>query len=305
MNKIEKELLASIADLHKIPTGAFSLRENGQPKIKNSKSEIEIISKKDKPGIDIYVKPDVKNKSVHIPVIITSGGIKDLVYNDFYIGDNAEVTIVAGCGIHNATNDNSEHNGIHNFHLGKNCKVSYIEKHLGVGNGQGEKVLNPTTKITMKENSFFEMDTTQIGGVSHSVRNTKAKLFANAKLIIKEKVLTTNNQTAITKFDVDLIGENSSVDVISRSVAKDNSYQNFYSAVKGKNKCFGHVSCDGILANNSRIDSTPKIVCENVEATLVHEAAIGKIAGEQVVKLMTLGLTEQEAEDLIIKGFLK
>ena len=305
MDKIEKDLLLQIADLHKIPEGAFNIRENGKPLKRNSTAEIEIVPKKDKSGIDIYVKPNVKNKSVHIPVIITTGGIKDLVYNDFYIGENAEVTIVAGCGIHNATNLNSEHNGIHSFHLGKNCVVTYIEKHLGVGNGMGEKVLNPVTNIVMEENSTFTMETTQLGGVSSSVRTTKAKLFDNAKLVIKEKILTTNNQTAKTKFDVNLMGKGSSVDVISRSVAKDNSYQNFYSAVKGKAECFGHVACDGILVGNARIDSTPKIVCENVEATLVHEAAIGKIAGEQLIKLMTLGLNEEEAENLIIKGFLK
>ncbi len=305
MEKIDRELLEQIADLHSVPEGAYNIRKNGEALSRNSTSDIGIIPKKNKSGIDIIVKPNVKNKSVHIPVIITMGGLTDLVYNDFYIGENADVTIVAGCGIHNATDINSEHNGIHTFHLEKNSKVLYIEKHLGVGNGSGDKILNPVTKIIMKENSDFVMETTQLGGVSSSVRETKAKLFDNAKLVIKEKILTTESQTAKTKFDVELIGENSSVDVISRSVAKDNSYQNFYSQVKGKNHCFGHVSCDGILVDNARIDSTPKIICENVNATLVHEAAIGKIAGEQLIKLMTLGLTEQQAEDLIIKGFLK
>lgn len=305
MEKIDKELLEQIANLHSVPEGAYNIRKNGEALSRNSTSDIEIIPKKNKSGIDIIVRPNVKNKSVHIPVIITMGGLTDLVYNDFYIGENADVTIVAGCGIHNATDINSEHNGIHAFHLEKNSKVLYIEKHLGVGNGSGDKILNPVTKIIMKENSDFVMETTQLGGVSSSVRTTKAKLYDNAKLVIKEKILTTEYQLAKTKFDVELIGENSSVDVISRSVAKDNSYQNFYSQVKGKNHCFGHVSCDGILVDNARIDSTPKIICENVNATLVHEAAIGKIAGEQLIKLMTLGLTEQQAEDLIIKGFLK
>ena len=305
MEKIDKELLEQIANLHSVPEGAYNIRKNGEALSRNSTSDIEIIPKKNKSGIDIIVRPNVKNKSVHIPVIITMGGLTDLVYNDFYIGENADVTIVAGCGIHNATDINSEHNGIHAFHLEKNSKVLYIEKHLGVGNGSGDKILNPVTKIIMKENSDFVMETTQLGGVSSSVRTTKAKLYDNAKLVIKEKILTTEYQSAKTKFDVELIGENSSVDVISRSVAKDNSYQNFYSQVKGKNHCFGHVSCDGILVDNARIDSTPKIICENVNATLVHEAAIGKIAGEQLIKLMTLGLTEQQAEDLIIKGFLK
>ena len=305
IDKIDKELLSQIADLHSIPEGAYNIRKNGEALSRNSTADIEIIPKKDKSGIDIIVKPNVKNKSVHIPVIITMGGVNDLVYNDFYIGENADVTIVAGCGIHNTTSTKSEHNGIHSFHLDKNCNVVYIEKHLGLGNDKSEKILNPVTKIVMKENSNFVMETTQLSGVSSSVRTTKARLYDNAKLVIKEKIITTASQSAITKFDVQLIGENSSVDVMSRSVAKDNSYQNFYSQVKGKNQCFGHVACDGILVDNARIDSTPKIICENVNATLVHEAAIGKIAGEQLTKLMTLGLTEQEAEDLIIKGFLK
>lgn len=305
MNKIEQNLLKEIANLHKIPEGAFSLRENGKSAIRNSTTEIVITPKKNKSGIDVFIKPNIKNKSVHIPVIITEGGLTDLVYNDFYVGENADVTIIAGCGIHNSTNLNSAHNGIHNFHLDKNSKVNYIERHLGQGKGLGEKTLNPVTKITMKENSLFIMETTQIGGVSSSNRKTKAKLYDNAKLIIKEKILTTSNQFANTSFNVELVGKGSSVNVISRSVAKDCSYQNFYSLVKGKNECFGHVSCDGILVGNARIDSTPKIMCENVEATLVHEAAIGKIAGEQLTKLMTLGLNEQQAEDLIIKGFLK
>lgn len=305
MNAIEKELLKQIADLHKIPEGAFSLRVNGEGKTLSSTSEIEIEKKTDKPGINIYVKPNVKGKSMHIPAIITTGGVNDVVYNDFYIGENAEVTIVAGCGIHNNSSEDSKHNGIHSFHLAKGSNVTYLEKHLALGEGTGEKVLNPVTNIELEENSILTMDTTQVSGVTSSVRKTNAKLGDNAKLVIKEKILTTNSQIATTEFNVDLVGKNSSVDVISRSVAKDNSYQNFYSCINGKNKCFGHVACDGILTDQARIDSTPKIVCENVEATLVHEAAIGKIAGDQLVKLTTLGLTEEEAEDLIIKGFLK
>lgn len=304
MTNIDKELLAQIADLHSTPEGAYSIRKNGESKI-NSTTDIEIVPKTDKKGIDIYVKPNVKGKSMHLPVIVTVGGLQDIVYNDFHIGENAEITIVAGCGLHNTTTEESAHNGIHSFHLGKNSTVTYIEKHLALGDGTGNKILNPVTKITMKENSTFNMETTQLGGVTSSDRATKAKLYKNAKLVIKEKILTTGTQTADTKFWVDLVGEDASVEVISRSVAKDKSYQNFYSKVKGKNRCFGHVSCDGILVDNARIDSTPQIVCENVEATLVHEAAIGKIAGEQLTKLMTLGLNEQEAEDLIIKGFLK
>ena len=303
MNKIDRDLLLQIADMHSIPEGSYNIRKNGESIERNCNSDIEIVSKKDKSGIDIIIKKDVKNKSVHIPVIITKENLFDLTYNDFYVGDNADVVIVAGCGIHNPGKETSRHDGIHSFHIGKNAKVKYIEKHLGIGN-YGDKILNPTTKIIMKENSYFEMETIQLGGVSYSSRKTIAKLYNNAKLIIKERVLTAENQTAKTSFRVELIGENSSVDVISRSVAKGNSHQEFNSNIIGKNSCFGHVECDGIIVNDATISSTPKIEAKNVNASLVHEASIGKIAGEQVLKLLTLGLNKQEAEDLIIKGFL-
>ena len=304
INKIDRELLLSIADMHKIPEGSFNIRKNGESILRNSNSDIEIVSKKDKSGIDIIVKPNVKNKSVHIPVIITQTNLTELVYNDFYIGENADVTIVAGCGIHNPSTQKSEHDGLHTFHLAKNSRVKYIEKHLGIGN-QGEKVLNPETKIYMAENTYFEMETIQLGGVSSANRKTYAKLKDNAKLVIKERILTTENQIAKTNFKVDLVGKNSSVDVLSRSVAKDNSKQEFNSNVVGNNECFGHVECDGIIVGNSQITSTPKIIAKNVNASLVHEAAIGKIAGEQIIKLLSLGLTEEQAENLIIKGFLQ
>lgn len=305
MEKIDQELLEQIADIHSIPQGSYNIRKNGASIARNTTKDIDIISKTDKSGIDIIVKPYVKNKSVHIPVIITVGNLSDLVYNDFYIGEGADVLIVAGCGIHNDTDTTSQHDGIHSFHLEKNCKVKYIEKHLGLGNGSGKKVLNPVTNIEMQDGSYFEMETIQLGGVSSSVRSTYAKLYNDTKLVIKEKILTTDKQTATTKFHVDLIGTNSSVEVISRSVAKNRSRQKFESNIHGKNECFGHVECDGILIDNAVIESTPKIVAEDVNATLVHEAAIGKIAGEQLIKLMTLGLTKEEAENLIIKGFLK
>lgn len=304
MNKIDKDLLLQIADIHKVPNGSYNIRKNGQSIARQSDADIEIISKENGKGIDIIVKPNVKNKSVHIPVIITQGNLTELVYNDFYIGENADVTIIAGCGIHNPSNEKSEHDGLHTFHLSKNSKVKYIEKHLGLGN-KGDKILNPETKIFMDENSHFEMETVQLGGVSSSNRYTYAKLKDNAKLIIKERVLTTENQTAKTSFKVDLVGKHSSVDVMSRSVAKDNSKQQFNSNIIGKNECFAHIECDGIIINNAQISSTPKINAKNVNASLVHEAAIGKIAGEQIIKLLSLGLTEQEAEDLIIKGFLQ
>lgn len=305
INQIDSKLLEQIADMHGIPQGSFNIRKNGQSIARNSDSDIEIISKTDKSGIDIIVKPGVKNKSVHIPVIITVGNLSDLVYNDFYIGKGADVLIVAGCGIHNETNQKSQHDGIHTFHLEEDCKVKYVEKHLGVGIGSGEKVLNPTTEVYMKSGSEFEMETIQIGGVSYSNRKTKAVLDDNTKLIIKEKIKTDKKQKAITAFDVVLKGKNSSVEVISRSVAKDSSRQKFVSNLHGRNECFGHVECDGIILDKAQIISEPKITAENINATLIHEAAIGKIAGDQLIKLQTLGLSEEEAQNEIIKGFLK
>lgn len=305
MNEVDKELLKEIADMHSVPQGSFNIRKNGESIARNSTKDIEIVPKKDKSGIDIIVKEGVKNKSVHIPVIITVGNLNDLVYNDFYIGKDADVLIVAGCGIHNPTDQKSQHDGIHTFHLEENCKVRYIEKHLGVGKGQGDKVLNPTTVVEMKDGSDFEMETIQLGGVSYSNRKTNAFLGNDAKLVIKEKILTSDKQKAITTFNVVLKGKNSSVEVVSRSVAKGKSRQKFVSNLKGQNECFGHVECDGIILDNAQIESVPKIIAQNINATLVHEAAIGKIAGDQLVKLQTLGLSEEEAQNQIIKGFLK
>ncbi len=305
LNKIDKELLQQVADLHSIPQGSYNIRKNGQLVSRESNNDIEIVSKQNKSGIDIIISKDVKNKSVHIPVIVTQSGLNDLTYNDFYIGDNAEVTIVAGCGIHNNGDQTSSHNGIHSFHIGKNARVVYIEKHLGLGKGKGDKILNPTTKIVMEENSYLEMQTVQIGGVSYSNRKTSAKLMANSELNIKESVLTTDNQVAKTTFVVDMIGENCKCNVVSRSVAKNNSIQEFKSKLVGKSACYGRVECDAILLDNARVTSIPEIDARCVDATLNHEATVGKIAGEQLLKLMTLGLTQQEAEDIIIKGYLK
>ena len=304
MNKIDKSLLEQVSDLHKISLGAFNIRKNGEVLDRKSTKEIEIVKKKDKNGIDIFIKKDVKNKAVHIPVIITVGGLNDLVYNDFYVGENADVTIVAGCGIHNDTNETSTHNGIHSFHLAKNSRVRYIERHIGEGKGEGGKILNPVTKICQKENSFMKIETLQLGGVTSSVRKTFASLGDGAVLNIQENILTEFDQTAKTLFKVHLKGKNSRVEVVSHSVAKNNSYQEFKSDVIGENECFGHVECDGILLDNARIVSTPMIDAKDSNSSLVHEAAIGKIAGDELIKLMTLGLSQEEAEKLIIKGFL-
>lgn len=305
MNKLDNELLTQLAGLHSIKQGSLNIRKNGETIARNSNSDIEILPKKDKSGIDIFVKANVKNKSVHIPVIITMGGFTDLVYNDFYIGENADVTIVAGCGIHNISNSDSRHDGIHSFHLAKNSKVKYIEKHLGLGKNSSGKILNPTTNIVMEEDSEFIMETYQLGGVTYSNRTSKATIKAGAKLVITEKILTEESQYAKTKFNAKLIGKNSSIKITSRSVAKGTSKQEFISNVSGENECFAHVECDGILLDNAQIVSTPKIIAKNPDASLVHEAAIGKIAGEQLIKLMSLGLNKEEAENVIIKGFLK
>lgn len=303
LNKIDRELLQQVADLHTIPQGSFNIRKDGKLFARNSSSDIEITPKKNKEGIDIIIASNIKNKSVHIPVIVTQAGVNDLVYNDFYIGDNAEITIVAGCGIHNNSKTESSHNGIHTFHIGKNAKVFYIEKHLGVG--KGEKLLNPTTNIIMEENSFFDMQSIQLGGVSYSNRKTTAKLGKNSELNVSEKILTTDNQQAKTGFNVNLVGENCKCNLVSRSVAKDNSVQIFKSKLVGKSSCFGRVECDAILLDNAVVKSVPEIDARCVDATLNHEATVGKIAGEQLLKLTTLGLTQQEAEDVIIKGYLK
>lgn len=303
LTNIDKELLQQVASLHDIPQGSYNIRKNGKMFARNGDKDIEIVSKTDKSGINVVIHKNVKNKSVHIPVIVTEAGFNDLTYNDFYIQDNAEVVIVAGCGIHNNSNKASGHNGIHSFHIGKNSKVTYIEKHLGLGKGS-DKILNPTTKIIMEDNSYFEMQTVQLGGVSYSNRKTYATLKSNAELNVKENLLTTDNQQAITVFDVKLNGKNSKCNVISRSVARDNSKQEFKSRLVGKDECFGRVECDAILLDKAIVKSTPIIEAQSVDASLNHEATVGKIAGEQLIKLMSLGLSKTEAEEVIIKGFL-
>lgn len=304
-NNIEKNLLKKIADIESVPMGAYNIRENGKGISRSTTANIDIVSKTDKPGIDIVIKPNTKNESVHIPVILTESGFNDVVYNDFYIGENADVVIVAGCGIHNSTCETSEHDGIHTFHLEPGAKVKYIEKHYGEGSGSGDKILNPQTIVHLKDNSFLEMETVQIEGVTSTVRETFGDLGENASLVISEKIMTSNDQFAKTVFNVDLNGKNSSVHVTSRSVAKDNSLQEFYSNVNGNTLCFGHVECDAIIMDKGKVIATPKISANDIDASLIHEAAIGKIAGEQLTKLMTLGLTEKEAEEQIINGFLK
>lgn len=303
-NAIEKQLLSAVADLESIPKGAVSVRENGKSVMRSSSQGITISAKTDKPGIDVHIASSVKNESVHIPVIMTQSGLKDLVYNDFYIEPGADVVIIAGCGIDNCGGADSRHDGVHTFHLAEGCKVKYVEKHLGTGVGTGGRILDPVTDIVMEKDSMFEMETVQLGGVTSSVRSTRARLKDGAKLLISERILTADKQTATTEFDVLLEGDGCSVDVVSRSVAQGESVQEFVSGITGKCRCFGHVECDGIMMDKAVIRSTPKISAEHIDASLMHEATIGKIAGEQLIKLETLGLSEAQAEAMIIKGFL-
>ncbi|MEE0946691.1 MAG: SufD family Fe-S cluster assembly protein [Acutalibacteraceae bacterium] len=305
MDALQKNLLSEVADLHSVPSGAYNIRANGAAAGRNSTENIQIVSKEDKPGIDIIVKSGTKNESIHIPVVISQSGLKDLVYNDFYIGDDCDVLVIAGCGIHNTGDSESSHDGIHTFHIGKNSRLRYVEKHYGVGDGNGENVMNPTTVIEMDEGSVMEMETTQIKGIDSTVRDTSAVLKAGASLIVKEKIMTHGKQKAETNFIVNLDGEDSSAHLVSRSVAKENSYQVFRSEVNGNTRCMSHTECDAIIMDNACVSAIPEVTANHIDAQLVHEAAIGKIAGEQLMKLMTLGLSEKEAEEQIVNGFLK
>ncbi len=305
MDAIQKTLLEQVAGIHEVPEGAYSLRINGQLYGKNDSENITIVKKEDKPGIDIYIKPGTKNESLHIPVILSQTGIKELVYNDFHIGEDCDVTIVAGCGIHNGGTSESEHSGIHAFYLGRGARVKYIEKHYGAGEGTGKNVMNPTTLAVLEADSYLEMETAQIKGVDSTRRKTEAKLSDGATLIVREKLMTHGTQFAETDFSVELNGVDCGAHIVSRSVAKDQSTQTFLSCVKGNNRCSGHTECDAIIMDDARVTAIPQVEANHIEASLIHEAAIGKIAGEQLIKLMTLGLSEKEAEEQIINGFLK
>ncbi len=305
LDEIQKRLLLEIADLHQVPEGAYNIRSNSQSVGRQSTANIEITSKADVSGLDIVIKPGTKNESLHIPVVMTQTGLKEVVYNDFHIGEDADVVIVAGCGIDNCGNQDSEHDGIHRFWVGKNAHVKYVEKHYGSGSGAGKRILNPVTEVYLDEGSSMEMEMVQIKGVDDTDRQTVAKLDANAKLIVRERLMTHAHQNAISTYAVELNGSGSSADVVSRSVARDDSFQKFDAKIIGNAPCSGHTECDSIIMDRGRILAVPGLEANDVDAALVHEAAIGKIAGEQIVKLMTLGLTEQEAEEQIINGFLR
>ena len=305
IDDIQKRLLKEVAGLDSLPVGAYNIRANGAAAGRHTTANIDIVTKTDRPGIDILIAPGTKNESVHIPVVVSQTGLKDLVYNDFYIGENADVVIIAGCGIHCAGAQETSHNGIHTFHVGKNARLRYVEKHYGEGEGRGKRVMNPTTIVHLAEGAAMEMETTQISGIDDTIRKTSGTLAAHATLTVREKIMTTGDQHAVTDFTIDLNGENCSTDVVSRSVARDESKQEFYSHINGNNACAGHSECDAIIMDRACVIATPALIANHVDAALIHEAAIGKIAGEQLIKLMTLGLTAEEAEHEIVNGFLK
>ena len=305
IDAIQKRLLAEIADLHTVPTGAYNIRANSKLAARNTTANIDIVSKADVSGIDIRIKPGTKKESVHIPVVLSDSGLKETVYNDFYIGEDCDVVIVAGCGIHNCGVQDSEHDGVHRFFVGKNSKVKYVEKHYGEGDGRGKRILNPVTEAYLEEGSSMEMEMVQIKGVDSTVRTTKAELAANAYLVVRERLMTHGNQKAKSIYETYLNGDGAAADVVSRSVAREESFQEFSSRITGNAACKGHTECDAIIMDKARVLAIPQLDANNVDAALVHEAAIGKIAGEQIIKLMTLGLTQEQAEEQIINGFLK
>ena len=305
MDAIQKRILMEVAGLESTPHGAYNIRANGATSARSTTANIDIVSKEDGSGIDIYIKPNTVNESMHIPVILSESGLKEVVYNDFHIGENCDVVIVAGCGIHNCGDQDSEHDGIHRFFVGENAKVKYVEKHYGEGDGQGKRILNPVTEVTMEANSSMEMEMVQIKGVDNTDRVTRADLAEGASLVVRERLMTHGDQVAISSYFVNLNGEGASTDVVSRSVARDNSYQKFDSKITGNAACTGHTECDAIIMDQAKILAIPQLEANHIDSALIHEAAIGKIAGEQIIKLMTLGLTEAEAEEQIINGFLK
>lgn len=305
LDEIQKRLLKEVADLHKVPEGAYNIRSNGTSAGRVSTENIEITPREDGQGLTIRIKPGTKNESVHIPVVMTQTGLKEIVYNDFYIGEDADVTIVAGCGIDNCGSQDSEHDGIHRFYVGKNAHIRYVEKHYGSGTGSGKRILNPGTEVYQEEGSSVEMEMVQIKGVDDTNRSTTAELAAGAKLVVRERLMTHGDQKAYSTYVVNLNGEGASADVVSRSVARDDSYQKFDAKLVGNAACSGHTECDSIIMDRGKILAVPALEANDLDAALVHEAAIGKIAGDQIIKLMTLGLTEAEAEEQIINGFLK
>lgn len=305
IDEIGKNLLKEVAELDALPVGAYNIRVNGESSERNTTANIDIITKEDKSGIDIRIRPGTKNESVHIPVVLSQSGLKETVYNDFYVGADCDITIVAGCGIHNCGDTESSHDGVHRFFVGPNAKVRYVEKHYGEGEGRGKRVMNPTTEVHLEKGASMELHATQISGIDDTVRKTFATLSQDANLEVQEKVLTTGSQNAVSEFTAELNGAGSSCNIVSRTVARDKSTQHFSSNLVGNAPCSGHTECDSIIMDDAKVSASPNLTAADVDAGLIHEAAIGKIAGEQLLKLMSLGLTEEEAEERIVSGFLK
>ena len=305
LDELDKSMLSQMSGLHELPIGAYNIRKNGEKAARNTTANIDIITKKDKPGIDIIVKPGTKGESVHIPVILTQEGLNDAVYNTFEIGEGSDVLIVAGCGIHNPGDKKSQHDGVHEFFVRKGARIKYVERHFGEGSGNGERVLNPKTIIEVEEGGYAELELVQIKGVSSTKRDTEIKLHKNARAVVSERLLTYKNQDAESKINVEMVGRDSSARIISRSVARDESKQLFHLNMSGYERCRGHIQCDSIIMDKATVQSIPKISAFHSDSQLIHEAAIGKIASDQLIKLMSLGLSEKEAEDTILKGFLK
>lgn len=305
MNKITKKLLGLISDFAGGFSGAYNIRENGQCAGRQSTAHIRIEPKEEEPGLVVHISPKAQKETVYIPACITHGSIDDFVYNDFYIGAGAHVTIIAGCGVETDDGENARHHGIHRFFLEKGAHAVYKEKHIGTGTGTGLKRIDPVTHAVLAEDSILEIETIQLGGINHSIRKTTATLAAGARLTIHESLLTDQEETAETDFSVSMEGDDSAVDLISRSVAKGNSCQNYHSQIRGNCRCSGHSECDAILAGQGTVNAAPELFAGCTDASLIHEAAIGKIAGEQIIKLRTLGLTKQQAEEKIIEGFLR
>jgi Fe-S cluster assembly scaffold protein SufB len=305
LTALDKLMLEKVADLHEIPQGAFNIRKNGQGVERNTTANIDIVTKQDKSGIDVIIKPYTRGESIHIPVILTEENLHDLVYNTFEVGEYSDVQIIAGCGIHNGGSHKSQHDGIHTFYVRKGARVKYVEKHYGQGEGTGQRVLNPKTVIEAEAGAVVELELIQIKGVDRTKRETDIRLMGNAKLVVTERLLTNLDQEAESMINVELLGAGSSAQIISRSVAQDNSKQEFYFDLAGKNTCRGHIQCDAIIMHNAVVLSTPRISAYHSEAQLIHEAAIGRIESEQLIKLMSMGFSEKEAEDTILSGFLK
>ncbi len=305
IDRIEQRILEEVADLHTVPEGAYNIRVNGTSSARAVTANIDIVTREDGKGINVFIKPNTRNESVHIPVVLSESGLSEVVHNDFYVGENSDVVIVAGCGIHNCGTQDSRHDGIHRFFIAKGARVRYVEKHYGEGDGLGKRIMNPVTEVRMDENSTLEMEMVQIRGVDSTDRVTRADLNRGARLVVRERLMTHGGQHALSTYEVHLNGEGASADVVSRSVARDNSYQKYTSLISGNAPCTGHTECDAIIMDKARILAIPQLEANDLDASLIHEAAIGKIAGEQIIKLMTLGLDEAQAEEQIINGFLK